>query len=103
MDRIVTLAGKLYRVRTREDGTVGITTSWEVPSIADRWSVCPTMIVKFASVNPQGRLGRKVLRSFSAPPLRESLCFPVAVETAAEMLSGSWEPRSSLPTVYSTR
>lgn len=78
---LVTLNGKHYSVTIREDGRISIWTSWQVPSVADRWSVHPTMIDMSTSVSPYGRLGKKILAAL--PPLRERLCTPMTVGEAS--------------------
>ena len=68
--------GKEYTVRMYPDsanihgefmrGWTEISVEWEVPSVADRWSVQPTTIHKSASVSPYGRLGKKILAILEA-------------------------------------
>ena len=68
----VTMNGKRYTVTFHPEFThptenitqpayVSIWTSWEAPSVADRYSAHPTMISKSACVSTYGRLGRKIL------------------------------------------
>lgn len=82
---LVILNGKHYNVTFREDGHVSIWTSWQVPSVADRWSVHPTMVDMSTSVSPYGRLGKKVLAAL--PPLRAQLCTPMTAGEASAALS----------------
>lgn len=73
----VTLNGKHYTLTFHPEVThlpenitqpsyVSIWLSWEVPSVADRYSIRPTMISKSASVSTHGRLGKNILAL--APP-----------------------------------
>lgn len=74
--RYVDLNGKQYTVKQYSDGVnihgeylqgwTEIGVEWEVPSVADRYSVFPTMIHKSASVSPYGRLGKKILAALAA-------------------------------------
>jgi hypothetical protein len=73
--KFVALNGKHYTVTIRDAFTdaggytypaeTSIWVEWEVPSVADRWSVRPTMIHKSTSVSPYGRLGKKILAALS--------------------------------------
>jgi hypothetical protein len=68
----VQLNGKEYTVSIRDayttqDGDqvpeqISIWVQWQIPSVADRWSVRPMMIDKSASVSPYGVLGKKILK-----------------------------------------
>ena len=62
----VRLNGKVYDVTIRDNGEVSIWTHWQVPSVADRWSVHPMMVDKSASVSPWGRLGKKIIAALPA-------------------------------------
>jgi len=73
--KYVKLNGKEYTVCIYPDSTnnhgelvkgwTEIGVEWEVPSVADRHSVFPTMIHKSASVSPYGRLGKKILAAMA--------------------------------------
>lgn len=81
----VPLNGKVYSVTFRDDGSISIWAHWQVPSVADRWSVHPTMVDMSTSVSPYGRLGKKILAAI--PPLRERLCTPMTIGQAAILAS----------------
>ena len=57
----VNLGGKEYIVQTRSDGEVWIFARWEAFNIADRHFARSTTITRTRFVDPNGRLGRKVL------------------------------------------
>lgn len=57
----ITIAGKSYTITTRHDGERVITCTWDaiIPSTAT--SVRPKFTRRSATIDPSGRLGRKIL------------------------------------------
>jgi len=91
LDR-VNLDGKQYTVRTLQDGSIEIFTQWEGFDISQRNFANQPGIPRSAYISPNGRIGRKVLATIAAAqprPLRERLCTPVDIETAAQLLAAN--------------
>lgn len=82
----VELDGKVYSVKRYTDASVEIITQWEAFDISERNSVRQKTILRSRYVDPNGRLGRRVLAKaygVQERPLRERLCTPMTVGQAS--------------------
>jgi hypothetical protein len=63
MKHYVTINSKQYKVVQHDNGVISISTTWEaiVPSTAR--SAHPSYSHRYASIDPSGRLGKKILAS----------------------------------------
>ena len=66
MKKYITLNKKQYRVVQHDNGAINISTTWEaiVPSTAR--SAHPSYSHRYASIDPSGRLGKKILAALAA-------------------------------------
>ena len=60
-----TINGKHYTVRQRGDGSISIYTQYDGFNIADRNFARSAPIRRTASVDPHGRLGKKILAAIN--------------------------------------
>ena len=57
----IALKGKQYSVLVRANGSIDISTTWEIPHPSDAGSVHPRMVHRYAFVSQSGRLGKKIV------------------------------------------
>lgn len=61
MKTTVVLNNKFYHVDVRENGYVSISTQWDVIVPSTAQSAHPTYCSRYASINPSGALGKKIM------------------------------------------
>jgi hypothetical protein len=62
MKKYITLNGKDYVVIERADGTQEVYAQWEGYDISqDRWSAFSSTVQRTKLIDPQGRIGKKVI------------------------------------------
>lgn len=78
----VTVDGKSYEVRPRWNGQFDIFARWESFNVSERNLICRSTITRTKRIDPNGRIGKKVLAVYSEP-LRARLCTPMTVGQAS--------------------